>query len=248
MSNDRYTLFLFWGGLFILLASLLALLAIVLVLPALAKDVDPPGVITEQDCQALIRDELRRMPAGGIRYTPTGEETVYPSWSFSGITGATRTFKWLRAEFDLIQVYFRRAGPEWEGELFDWDGQEMAYAWVAYAVSFTSGVHTPDDRYLASGGSSPFLLPRGAQGFQPGRYLVTVTAGGPYVTPQGFDCTHLEFSPFCQVEQSFLPGASGVFVENGFAARDPLNGFLFWAVQVKETLALCEQRDWHHGK
>jgi len=242
MSSDRYLLFLFWGGLLVLLASLLALAAFVLVLPALAKEIDSPGIMTEQDCQALIRDELRQMPAGGIHYSLAGEEQAYPSWSFSGITGATRTLKWLRAEFDLVQVYFRRAGPDWNGELFEWDGQEVAYAWVAY------GVRTPDGRYLTSGGLPPFSRSTGAQGFQPGKYLVTVTTSGPFVTPQGFDCSDLEFSPFCQVEQSFLPGASSVFVENGYAARDPLNGFLFWAVQVEQTLNLCKEQSRHAGR
>lgn len=240
MSSDRYLLFLFWGGLLVLLASILAMAAFVLVLPALAQAVfftaaDPPGIISDQNCQALIRDELRQMPVGGIHYSPAGEETSHPSWSFSGITGATRTLKWLRAEFDLVQVYFRRAGLDWNGELFDWDGQEIAYAWVAY------GVRTPDGRYLVSGGLPPFSHSRGAQGIKPGKYLVTVSTSGPFVTSQGFDCAGLELSPFCQVEQSFLPGVSSVFVENGYAARDPLNGFLFWAVKVKGIPALCEQ-------
>ncbi|MEW5869132.1 MAG: hypothetical protein AB1894_07655 [Chloroflexota bacterium] len=252
MSSDRHTLFLFWGGLLVLLASLLAMAAFVLVLPALAQAVfftaDLPGTITEQDCQAFIRDELHRMPTGGIRYIPAGEETSYPSWSFTAITGATRTLKWLRAEFDLVQVYFRRAGPDWNGELFDWDGQEIAYAWVAYAVSSTAGVRTPDGWYLASGGLPPFSRSKSAQGFQPGKYLVTVSANGPFVTHQGFDCAGLEFSPFCQVEQSFLPGASGVFIENGYIAKDPLNGFLFWAVQVEETLNLCKEQPWYAGR
>lgn len=246
MSSDRYLLFLFWGGLLVLLASLLALAAFVLVLPALAKEIDSPGIMTEPGrqahCQALIRDELRQMPAGGIHYSPAGQETSHPSWNFTGITGATRTLKWLRAEFDLVQVYFRRAGSDWNGELFDWDGQEIAYAWVAY------GVRMPDGRYLASGGLPPFSRSKSAQGVQPGKYLVTVSAGGPFVTSQGFDCSGLEFSPFCQVEQSFLPGASGVFVENGYAARDPLNGFLFWAVQVEETLNLCKEQHRYAGR
>lgn len=242
MSEDRYPLFLFFGGIFILLALLFALLAFLIVLPVLAKEADPPGIVAEQDCQALIRDELRQMPVGGIHYSPAGEEVSHPSWSFTGITGATRTLKWLRGEFDLVQVCFRRAGPDWSGDLFEWDGQEIAYAWVAY------GVRTPDGRYLASGSKSPFSRSTGAQGIQPGKYLVTVTAGGPFVTPQGFDCSGLEFSPFCQVEQSFLPGASGVFVENGYAARDPLNGFLFWAVQVEQILNLCKEQPRYAGR
>jgi hypothetical protein len=236
MSQSRYVLTLISGGLLQLLIS------IAFVLPVLAKEANPLGIISDQDCQALIRDELHHMPTGGIRYTPADEEVAHPSWSFTGITGATRTLKWLRAEFNLMQVYFRRAGPDWNGELFEWDGQEIAYAWVAY------GVRTPDGRYLASGGKPPFSRSKGTQGIQPGKYLVTVTVSGPFVTPQGFDCFGLEFSPFCQVEQSFLPGASGVFVENGYAARDPLNGFLFWAVEVEETLNLCKEQFWYAGR
>ena len=212
------------------------LLAILILLLASGSRSKPPGRANDLSgrvCLARIQDKLRRMPAGGVRYLPTGEHSPDPAWNFVGITGTTRSLKWLRAEFELVQVYFRQAGPDWAGELRQWDGREIAYVWVAHAV------HTPDERYLSPNGTS-LSAPRDMRSSQPGKYRVTVAAGGPFVTPQGFDCTGFEFTPFCQVEQSFLPGASGVFVNSGYAHEDPLNGFLFWDVRVDETLDLCQ--------
>jgi hypothetical protein len=120
MSSERYALFLFWAGLFIVLASLFVMLAFVLVLPALAKEIDPPRELTVQDCQELIRNDLRCMSAAGIQYAAVGEQVAYPS--------------------------------------------------------------------------------------------------------------------------------SGVFVENGYAARDNLNGILFWAMQVEGSLDQCVEQPWYDSK
>lgn len=234
MNSDRYSLFLILGGLFFLFALLLVMLSFVLVLPALAKEYDPPGPLSEQACKTRIRKELLRTPESEIRYLPASNDSPFPAWTVTGITGATRTFMWMKAEFDLVQVYFHWPVTSFDGNTRPVDGQEIGAAWIAY------GVRTADRRYLSSGGSTPFAHSSGAQGIQPGKYQVSLRVSGPYVKPEGFDCSGWELDPFCQVEQSFLPGSSAVFVQSGFANQNPINGFLFWAVQVEKRLSLCE--------
>ena len=229
MDNEEPGVIEFWIGVFVVLVFVAWMALFGLVAAALAKESEPDEHLTESACQARIDGYLRDAQGAALQFDPDAR-----TWSLSGVTGETRTLQWLRAEFDLVQVYYRRAGQEWDGTPFRWDGQEIASVWVAY------GARMADGDYISSGGGYPFSRSKAAQGISSGRYRVTVSASGPFVTEDGIDCAGLELAPLCQVEPSFLPGAGQVFIESGHAKRDPLNGFLFWAVQVDERLDLCQ--------
>ena len=236
MDEEEPGVIEFWIGVCVVLVFVAWMALFGLVVAALAKESEPAESLTEGACQARIEGYLREAQGVALQFDPDTR-----AWSLNGVSGETRTLQWLRAEFDLVQVYYRRAGREWDGTPFQWDGQEMDSVWVAY------GARTPDGHYISSGGKYPFSRSKAAQGISPGRYRVTVSASGPFVTEGGIDCIRQELTPLCQVETSFLPGAGQVFIESGHAKRDPLNGFLFWAVEVEERLNLCQAGDFWIG-
>ena len=229
MDDEEPGVIEFWIGVFVVLVFVAWMALFGLVVAALAKESEPAERLPASACQARIEGYLREAQGGALQFDPDAR-----AWSLSGVTGETRTFQWLRAEFDLVQVYYRRAGQNWDGTPFHWDGRETDFVWVAY------GARAADENYISSGGGYPFSRSKAAQGISPGRYRVTVSASGPFVTEGGIDCAGQEFTPLCQVETSFLPGAGQVFIESGHAKRDLLNGFLFWAVQVDKRLDLCQ--------
>ena len=181
------------------------------------------------------------------------------TWQVNGISGELRAFQWDAyndgPRFDLVQVYYRRSSvgaPLWAAvgvtlppyyTIYDSASYRRYHAdghgSEPYYFSFTEGIHSHAEAVQAFS--------------EPGAYLVTLAAGGDYVSREGIDwslCTP-QGSEYCLLAGLFeslapplddlpYPGVSNWLIHTGTARSDPVSGFLLWPLRLEQALNLCQ--------